>query len=144
MELYEIVIRIHDPAFDKMLKKAVKYPKDQAMAIWQEAKVLRHPVTIQDGTLDYQVAPNDILQVRPARGGTEKRTEVGQYKRTLIGTPKDFNYVFEVTKTKRLKDGWGDTEYKEVKRVPFEGWKALSEREQELMYLGLKEEHLEK
>ena len=59
--MYELIIRIQNPAFDGVEKKAIMLPEADAKAIWQEAKVEKKTVEFSYEGIDYMLSPSDIL-----------------------------------------------------------------------------------
>ena len=137
MKDYEIVIRLHDPAFEQTKKKAILYTKDAALNIWNEAKVNRRPVQIEDSGEVYLVSPGDILQVRQVMDGAQggRKTAVNDFKRRLIFSQKEKEVVFEVVSIKKLAVGCGDCEYKEVGRMTYDKWNKTSGTKEEKINL---------
>ena len=129
MKNYEIIVRIQDPNFDKIIKKAFSYTKEEAQDIWQ-MKQEKQSITLNDNGIEYMLSHGDILQIRQkSDGGHSGKVDSKGYKQTLIGSHKILldeddehgryknYYVFEICRTKKLKEGWMDSQYEEVLRI---------------------------
>lgn len=141
MNNYEIIIRIQDPAFDGVQKKAIPISKDVAMKLWDRAKNKKQAIEIEDGGMAYLVSPGDVLQVRQANGHNRHggSTPVGQYKKQIIGAMKIIDgklvYMIEESKIQKAPEGWNDAEYRKLATFTAEVWKKMTEEQQEDEFL---------
>jgi hypothetical protein len=69
-------------------------------------------------------------------------TETGTYKRYLGYKVKGDEVIFEISRTKKLKVGWGECEYKEVGRMKESSWNALRDNQKDYLE-ELRKEHLQ-
>ena len=153
--MYELIIRIQDPALDKVIKKTIILPKLDAQDIWHTAKVDKKPVEFTYDGIEYNLSPSDVLQVRQKYdNGSSGSTDSKGYKRTLIGTHKIMKdeddehgrykkyYVFEICRTKKIKAGWMDSEYKEVYRMPAGEYLSSTNEKIDNIFAKLEKQHL--
>ena len=133
--MYELIIRLQDPSFDKPIKKAIKLPREKAYAIWKQAKDSKDSVEFVHEGVEYMLSPNDVLQVRQAGMFQRDNTKIGGTREVKCGYYNIDNkgrswYVFALSKTNKLPEGWSDIEYEELNRIPYEKWKKMPEEEQ--------------
>ena len=153
--MYELIIRLQDPAFDKVIKKIIVLPKKDAQAIWHQAKTDKQPVEFAYDGIDYMVSPSDVLQVRQKLGnGQSGSKDSDGYRQTVIGTHKiliDENdehkthknyYVFELCRTKKIKGGWLDSEYRELHRMEEQEYRDSSDEKIQNIFAKLKLQYL--
>lgn len=148
MKDYEIIIRLQDPAFDKVVKMAIPSTRENAQKVWK-LKEKKESITLTHEGREYLLSPGDILQIRQT-GCKKSGTDGKGYKRTMIGTWKaakdeDGVYkrfiVFEICRTRKLHEGWGDSEYEEVYKILDEEWIKLSEEDQNQLFWDLERKH---
>jgi hypothetical protein len=153
MKDYEIIIRLQDPAFDKVIKKAIPSTKENAQEVWK-LKEKKETVTLTHDGMEYLLSPGDILQIRQMQyGHSGAEIDAKGYQRSIVashkmlkdddGVYRDF-YVFEVCRIKKDKYGWQDSEYKEVYRMSEDAFLITDEDRINQIFWKLENEYLKK